>query len=45
MMYTICFEMKGQVGYVRNVMADALAMMEEIISRRAMILLVLEDQP
>ncbi len=44
-MFTIYFEIKGQVGFVRNIMADALAMMEEIISRRAMILLVLEDKP
>ena len=43
-MYTIYFEMKGQVGFISNVMADALAMMEEIISRRAMILIVEEQQ-
>lgn len=42
-MYTIYFEIKGQVGYVSNITANALTMMEEIISRRAMILLVMED--
>ena len=43
-MYTIYFEFKGSVGMIKNIMADALAMMEEIISRRAMILIVEEQQ-
>lgn len=39
-MYTIYFQFNNEVGFIHNVMEDAIAMMEEIIGRRAMILLV-----
>lgn len=43
-MFTIYYEVKGNVFEINNIMADALVTMEEIIVHRATILMV-EKQP